>query len=180
MTNKPNGNAPALGQKARAYDSGRWNEARPSQPSAFRRHKLHKHADYQRVYGLTRKQFSSSMSWFAARQACAQHSQDEQNILKAQPGSKPEVAPARVGLTVGKVLGKAHERNRIKRRLRSGVLRHVVELPAGVDVILHPKRSVLELSFLSLDEEIRRIFRQVAAQSTRGFGPAPAPRRPRS
>ncbi len=38
----------------------------------------------------------------------------------------------RVGLTAGKVLGKAHERNRIKRRMRDVLRRHVDLLPAGL------------------------------------------------
>lgn len=35
----------------------------------------------------------------------------------------------RVGLTAGKVLGKSHERNRIKRRMRDILRRHVELLP---------------------------------------------------
>ena len=60
--------------------------------------RLCKHADYQRVYAAGRKHRSASMSWFLAPQT--------------------EASSPRVGLTVGKVLGKSHERNRIKRRLR--------------------------------------------------------------
>lgn len=73
--------------------------------------RLRKHADFQRAYSAAgRKRRSPSMSWFLAPQ-------DEQ-------------AGPRVGLTVGKVLGKSHERNRIKRRLRDVLRRHVELLPA--------------------------------------------------
>jgi ribonuclease P protein component len=61
---------------------------------------------------------------------------------------------------VGKVLGKAHERNRIKRRMRDVLRRHVNQLPAGCDLVLHPHRSVLTLEFSKLEAEILRILQQ--------------------
>ena len=45
------------------------------------------------------------------------------------------------------MLGKAHERNRIKRRMREALRRHVDLLPVGCDLILHPRRSVLAIEF---------------------------------
>jgi ribonuclease P protein component len=72
----------------------------------------------------------------------------------------------RVGLTAGKVLGKAHERNRIKRRMREVVRKHLDELPGGFDLILHPRRSVMTMDFAKLDAEVLRIFRQAAAQAS--------------
>ncbi len=119
--------------------------------------RLRKHADYQRAYKASRKQFSSSMTWF----------------LAARPDA-PQAIP-RVGLTVGKVIGKAHERNRIKRRLRELVRSHIHELPRGVDLILHPRRFVIEMDFLKLDAELLRIFRQAASQSRQAASRQPAP-----
>jgi len=68
-----------------------------------------------------------------------------------------------VGLTVGKVLGHAVERNRIKRRLRECVRRHIGTLTFPVDVILHPRRTVLEMDPKKLDAEVAQIFRTVQA-----------------
>ena len=87
------------------------------------------------------------MSWFLAAQS--------------------ETASPRVGLTVGKVLGPAHERNRIKRRLREVLRRHVDQLPGGCDLILHPYRTVLTLEFTKLDAEIVRIRQQANAEQAR-------------
>jgi ribonuclease P protein component len=116
--------------------------------------RLHKHADYQRVYKATRKQFSASMSWFLASRAVS--------------GALSVTSGPRVGLTVGKVLGKAHERNLIKRRLRE-VVRHAIhELPEDVDLILHPKRMVMTMDFAKLEAEVLRIFRQAAGQIRQG------------
>ena len=87
------------------------------------------------------------MSWFVAPQS--------------------ERGTPRVGLTVGKVLGKAHERNRIKRRLRDVLRRHVDLLPPGCDLILHPHRSVLTLESTKLETEIVRILSQANAEQAR-------------
>jgi ribonuclease P protein component len=110
--------------------------------------RLRKHADYQRAYAASRKKQSASMSWFLA------------------PQSDNHAAP-RVGLTAGKVLGKAHERNRIKRRMREALRRHVELLPQGCDLILHPRRSVLELEFPKLEAEIVRVLVQANVDAAR-------------
>jgi ribonuclease P protein component len=75
---------------------------------------------------------------------------------------------------VGKVLGKAHERNRIKRRLREMLRRHVDIMPAGCDLILHPHRTVLALEFTKLEAEIVRILQQANAEKARANPNYPA------
>jgi ribonuclease P protein component len=113
-------------------------------PNALLR--LRKHADYQRVYTSSRKQFSKQMAFF----------------YSVRPeGRRSDTPGPRVGLTVGKVLGKAVERNRIKRRLRECVRRHAGMLTYPVDVILHPRRSALLLEHARLDSEIAQIFRTI-------------------
>lgn len=114
--------------------------------------RLRKHADYQRAYAASRKRQSASMSWFLAPQQ--------------QPNGP------RVGLTAGKVLGKAHERNRIKRRMRELLRRHVEMLPDGFDLILHPRRQVLTAEFTKLDDEIVRILGQANVEAARMTNPA--------
>ena len=66
-----------------------------------------------------------------------------------------------MGLTVGKVLGGAVERNRIRRRMRAALSRHVRDLAKPVDVVLHPRKSVLTMDFALLDAEIARVFAAV-------------------
>jgi ribonuclease P protein component len=138
-------------------------------PSASAREaRLRKHADYQRVYGSSRKQFSSSMTWFlSARDA------DERDANVMGDAAAATTDGPRVGLTAGKVLGKAHERNRIKRRMREVVRKHLEELPSGFDLILHPRRSVMTMDFAKLDAEVLRIFRQAAAQASGASLPVP-------
>jgi ribonuclease P protein component len=122
--------------------------------------RLRKHADYQRVYQSTRKQFSASMTWFVSAR--------ELSLTSDAPVTAAAPAGPRVGLTAGKVLGKAHERNRIKRRMREAVRRHIAELPDGVDLVLHPRRSVMTMELVKLEAEVLRIFRQAAAQIRQG------------
>jgi len=108
--------------------------------------KLRKHADYGRVYNSSKKQHARQMSFF----------------FSVRPSDRRSDTPGpRVGLTVGKVLGKAHERNRIKRRLRELVRRHALILKFPVDVILHPRRTVMTLDHRTLDREVAEIFRTI-------------------
>jgi ribonuclease P protein component len=71
------------------------------------------------------------------------------------------VSGPRVGLTAGRVLGKAVERNRIKRRMREAVRLSVAALTRDVDVVLHPRRTVLTAEFVGLQEEVSKIFATV-------------------
>src|SRR5271165_5163381 len=88
--------------------------------------RLLKHSDFDRVYKQGRRHFSSHMTVFYLRQA---------------------EGGARIGFTVGKVLGGAVQRNRIKRRLREAVRQRRAVLPGAVDVVINPKKSVLTLEF---------------------------------
>jgi ribonuclease P protein component len=119
--------------------------------------RLRSHADFQRAYAASRKRQSASMSWFLATQ----------QAMNAGKDSRVTLSGARVGLTVGKVLGKAHERNRIKRRMREALRRHVDLLPEGADLILHPRRAVLTMEFTKLEAEIVRILTQARADAAR-------------
>jgi len=130
--------------------------------TAFR---LRKHADYQRVYAASRKQFSRQMSYFFAPQP-------------APSGTASDGDTPRIGLTVGKVMGKAVDRNRIKRRMREAVRRNLTLLTAPVDVILHPRRAVLDLDFPELDREVAHVLRAIekAARQPASAKPKPSPR----
>ena len=91
------------------------------------------------------------------------------------PRPDTEISGPRVGLTVGKVIGKAHDRNRIKRRMREALRRHVDLLPAHSDLILHPRRVVLDIEFTKLETEIVRILTQAGSEAARAVHRANAP-----
>src|SRR6202044_2372966 len=121
--------------------------------------RLRKHADYQRVYKASRKQFAKQMTYFFT--------------LRPQLGSDGtplrdvDASSPRVGLTVGKVMGKAVDRNRIKRRMREAVRKNLSKLCTPVDVILHPRRSVIDLDFATLEREVATVFRAIQKAAER-------------
>jgi ribonuclease P protein component len=124
-----------------------------SRPPLARRggkpNRLLKHADFQRVYQNGRRQFTGNMTVFFLRRP------DE------AAGTNP-----RVGFTVGKVLGGAVERNRIKRRMREAVRLSPAACEGPVDIVFNPRKSVLTAPFAELLGEVARALR-LAAQRAR-------------
>jgi ribonuclease P protein component len=100
--------------------------------------RLLRHADFERVYKQGRRHFAAHMTVF---------------YLARERGEG-----LRIGLTVGKVLGGAVERNRMKRRLRESVRLRWPGARVPVDVVIHPKKSVLKIEFSELGSEISRAF----------------------
>ena len=103
--------------------------------------RLLRHADFQQVYQQGRRQFTGNMTVFFLRRSAEDVSGS--NTL-------------RVGLTVGKVLGGAVERNRIKRRMREALRLCWPAENAPVDVVFNPRKSVLQLSSGELRVEVER------------------------
>ena len=100
--------------------------------------RLLRHADFERVYKQGRRHFAAHMTVFYL------------------PGRERD-SGVRVGFTVGKVLGGAVVRNRMKRRLREAVRLHGM-IPAAMDVVINPKKSLLTAEFEDVQREVRRAF----------------------
>ena len=114
--------------------------------------RLRKHADYQLVYKAGRKQFSKQIAYFHALRPA----------LGPNGAARRSDTPGpRIGLTVPKALGNAVDRNRIKRRMREAVREALPLLISPVDVILHPRRSVMTVDFVQLKREVAQIFRSI-------------------
>ncbi len=107
-----------------------------------RRDRLLRHADFERVYKQGRRHFSASITVFYLERR------------EAPPG----VTGLRVGFTVGRALGGAVQRNRIKRRMREAVRLNRVWPGAPVDVVINPKKVVLTIDFNSVLNEVRQAF----------------------
>jgi ribonuclease P protein component len=87
-----------------------------------------------------------------------------------QPNALPV---ARLGVAATRKIGDAVERNRAKRVVRELFRQH--KPPAGVDVLVVPRREFLNASYPTLEREFRmlvdRARRSGAARSDRGRGP---------
>jgi ribonuclease P protein component len=118
---------------------------------------LLRHADFQRVYQSGRRQFTGNMTVFFLRRTSAAADAVASDSL-------------RVGFTVGKVLGGSVERNRIKRRMREAVRTSWPALDAPVDVVFHPRKSVLGMPYAEVASEVARAL-QLAIQRAREAQP---------
>ena len=85
----------------------------------------------------------------------------------------PSIAPAsaanelpqsRFGVSIKKALGGAVVRNRIRRRLREIVRHHRREIPAGWDIVIHPKSVAAKAPFAALTADLLQLL-QSAAQA---------------
>jgi len=116
--------------------SGARGQGRKTYPRSAR---LLRSGEFERVYREGRRRSSKQFVVFA-RAASAEQ-------------------PSRFGASVKRALGGAVVRNRIRRRIREIVRLHRSELPAGWDVVIHPRASVAEAEFAALSEELVALIR---------------------
>jgi ribonuclease P protein component len=89
--------------------------------------------EFKRVYERGAKQISRSFVVFALSNGTAE---------------------SRFGLTTPRKLGKAHDRNRIRRRVREIIRTEGGNVPAGFDWVINPRRSALNRPFTDLKTEL--------------------------
>ena len=70
-----------------------------------------------------------------------------------------ELPQSRFGFSIKRALGGAVVRNRIRRRVREIVRCHRQEIPAGWDIVIHPKSSTAEAPYAALAEELLRLLK---------------------
>ena len=75
-----------------------------------------------------------------------------------------DLPQSRFGFSIKKAVGGAVVRNRIRRRLREIVRCHRLEIPAGWDMVIHPKSAVARAEFAALAAELMRLL-QIAAKA---------------
>jgi ribonuclease P protein component len=127
--------------------------AMPPKPTARfpRTLRLLRHADFERVYKQGRRHFSASITVFYCPRP--------EEVSPATTTSPTSVQSGlRIGFTVGRALGGAVQRNRMKRRLREAV--RMTRPVAGIaaDVVINPKKSMLSTDFATLQNEVSRAF----------------------
>jgi len=109
--------------------------------------RLLRHADFERVYKQGRRHFSAHMTVFYLQRS--------------------EGVGLRIGFTVGKMLGGAVQRNRMKRRLREAVRLEATWPGPAADVVINPKKSVIAAEFAVLRGEINRAFEVIQKSANR-------------
>ena len=104
------------------------NHREPIRARFSRAHRLRHDREFQRVYGLRHRRESGPLLVYAA------------------PGEQPH---PRLGLSVGRKVGGAVTRNRIKRRLRAAFRGIRVELADPFDyiVVVRPHRTAPEVDY---------------------------------
>jgi ribonuclease P protein component len=94
--------------------------------------------EFQRVYERGAKRMSRSF------------------VVFVMPNGSEET---RFGLTTPRRLGTACERNRIRRRIREILRLSESVIPAGMDVVINPRRSVQDREFGELRSELISLLR---------------------
>ncbi len=108
--------------------------------------RLLRHDDFERVYKMGRRHFSASMTVFYW-----QRPESDDASANRHPG-------LRIGFTVGRALGGAVQRNRMKRRLREAVRMTRPMTGTNADVVINPKKLFLTVDFADVVNEVRRAF----------------------
>jgi len=131
--------------------------AMPSKPTARfpRAARLLRHADFDRVYKQGRRHFSTSITVF----------------YWPRPEAETRASGMRVGFTVGRALGGAVQRNRMKRRLREAVRMSRPVAGIAADVVINPKKSLLTTDFAALQNEVSRAFAVVEQKLSQKSAP---------
>jgi ribonuclease P protein component len=123
-----------------------------NKPARFpRTGRLLRHADFERVYKEGRRHFSATMTVFYLGRL------GEESVEGKRAGT-PAAHGLRVGFTVGRALGGAVQRNRMKRRLREAVRMTRPVTGVAADVVINPKKSLLAADFENVLKEVSRAF----------------------
>jgi len=122
-----------------------------------RSERLRKSSDFDRVYSSGKRFTSSTLTV----------------IFDASP-----VGATRVGLSVGRRIGKAVVRNRVKRLLREAFRLNKHRVKKGYDIILVARKGVEELNFRQVEALVMDLFGRgglVVPETEESKGPGPAP-----
>ena len=140
--------------------------------------RLLKRVEYEAVYGARQRRSSPQFAVFfrsqqvVPREAPGQKADvkldgkaEDKATYKAQGKSGGLGRASRFGISVKKALGGAVVRNRIRRRIREILRRNRTEIPTGWDIVIHPRPSVAEAPFASLEAELVRLLRGIAPKT---------------
>lgn len=102
-----------------------------------RKYRLRRSSDFQRVRQVGKSNASSLMVLAFARN---------------------ELDHSRFGFVVSKRIGKAVQRNKVKRRMREAVRLKMGEIKPGVDIVLIARQPVRNATFLAICRSLERLL----------------------
>ncbi len=80
-------------------------------------------------------------------------------------GTEGTASPTRLAFVVSKRLGKAHVRNRIKRRLREAARLNQEHWPSGADLVIRAKENrIAAMEFTTLSQSLQDSLRKIGAR----------------
>lgn len=74
--------------------------------------------------------------------------------------NNPETINFRYAISVGKKLGNAVLRNRIKRQIRAIIDSFDIDLNINIDVFIIAKKKVVEIDFLTMENSLKNLFKK--------------------
>ena len=114
-----------------------WSGASPAREDYPRAARIARRGEFQAVYSAGSRRSGANFVVFA-RANGLEHS--------------------RFGISVKKALGSAVARNRVRRRVREMLRLNRKEIPAGWDIVVHPRRPVARGRFTELAAELRKLI----------------------
>ena len=99
-------------------------------------HRLRKNNQFNYIYKKGEKTHTDNLTLFAV---------------------KSKYESYKIGFSISKKLGKAHERNLLKRRMRE-ISRKFVSIPSFCNFVVLAKENASKLDFVELKEEMIKLF----------------------
>ncbi len=71
-----------------------------------------------------------------------------------------EGLPSKLGITIARKWGKAHDRSRFKRVVREAYRKLYPELPSGMILNVHPREGYRELTSKDIEAELKQVIKR--------------------